>query len=365
MSLQTPSLHIAVVGAGIAGAACAASLQQAGQQVRLFDKSQGVGGRMATRRVPWTAADGSVHTLTFDHGAQTIAARGPRFRAMLARAEAAGLAARWRPRVHAAWPAAATREVWVAIPGMPALARHVAAAVPQRLAHTVQRLHRSAAGWQLVMHDGSLHGPFDQVVLALPPAQAALLLVGHHDRWADDLAALRMEPCWTLMAATDDVDWPWDAAEPARGPLAWVARNDRKPGRQGPPGVATWVAQATPVWSAAHLEADPAEVADTLCGALQTLLPSPRPGAGALRWHHAGVHRWRYAVPGQAGVDGRDCWWDAVRGLGLCGDYFGGDGVEAAWRSGDELADTMAAWIDDSAGRAAAARLAAETADAA
>ena len=187
---------------------------------------------------------------------------------------------------------------------------------------------------------------YDQIVLALPPAQAALLLAGHHDRWADALAAVCMQPCWTLMAVTEDVDWPWDAAEPGRGPLAWVARNDRKPGRSAPRGMATWVAQATPAWSAAHLEADPDEVAVQLRDALSALLPGRWADGQLRRWHHSSVHRWRYALPADGSVDGRDCWWDAELGLGVCGDCFNGGNVEAAWRSGDELADTLAAWLE-------------------
>jgi hypothetical protein len=346
LSILDPALSVAVVGAGIAGATCAASLQQAGLNVTLFDKSRGVGGRLATRRVQWTGADGVGHSAEFDHGAQTIAARQPRFRALLARAEGVGVVTPWRPRVHAAWPAPAVRDVWVARPGMPALVRYVAQGVPQRLAQTVQRLHRTAEGWQLVLADGEGAGPYDQVVLALPPGQAALLLAGHHDRWADALAAVRMQPCWTLMAATDDVDWPWDATEPDRGPLAWVARNDRKPGRSAPRGMATWVAQATPEWSTARLEASPDEVAEQLCDALRALLPGRLANGERLRWHHRSVHRWRYAQPADGSVDGRECWWDAERGLGVCGDCFNGGNVEAAWRSGDELADTVAAGLD-------------------
>jgi len=346
MSDLNDSKRIAVVGAGIAGAACAASLQEAGFQVTLFDKSRGIGGRMSTRRAAWVGADGIECTAEFDHAAQALGARQPRFRALLARAEAAGAVARWHHRVHAEWPAPALREAWVATPGMPALARHLARDVPLRLAQTVQRLHRTAEGWQLVLAGGELAGPFDQVLLALPPAQAAVLLAGHHDHWADALAGVNMQPCWTLMAATGDVDWPWDAAEPDRGPLAWVARNDRKPGRSAPRGVATWVAQATPAWSAAHLEADPSTVAAALREALQTLLPPQPAGTPPLAWHHASVHRWRYAAPAEGSLDGRECWWDADRGLGVCGDFFNGGNVEAAWRSGDELADTVAAWLE-------------------
>ncbi len=361
-STSETTARVAVIGAGIAGAACAASLREAGLAVTLFDKSRGVGGRMSTRRAEWAAADGSPLHAEFDHGAQHIQARHPRFRAALRRAAAAGVVAAWAPRVHGAWPAPVRRESWVPMAGMPALARHFIGETAVELNFQVQRLQRSRDGWRVVAVDGSTQGPFDQVLLAMPPAQAAVLLAGHHDRWADSLAALRMEACWTLMAVTQDLDWPWDAYEPdtRRSPLAWVARNDRKPGRTAPQGMATWVAHAHPAWSAAQLEASPAAVQAALSQALAAVLPM----GTKLQWHHRAVQRWRYAVPAQASASAAaaatatataaaesECWWDARRGLGICGDFLGGavasaGGVEAAWRSGDELADTVLAALD-------------------
>ena len=341
MPSHQPFRRIAVIGTGIAGAACAASLQQAGEQVSLFDKSRGAGGRMATRRAEWTDGAGRPQTAEFDHGTPWFTARHPRFVAALARAERAGAVRAWRPQVHAAWPAQTSRPGFVATPGMPALCRHLLGDLPVHTGQAVQRLQRNTAGWQLVLEDGVPAGPFDQVMLALPPAQAAVLLAGHQDGWADALAAQRMHACWTLMAVTDDADWPWDAADIDRGPLALVLRNDRKPGRQARLGQASWVAHATPAWSAAHLEAAPADVAQALAAALAALLP-----AGPLRWHHRAVHRWRYAMPAEASPLGLECLFDGEVGLGVCGDYFGAGGVEAAWRSGDELADTVCAWLE-------------------
>jgi predicted NAD/FAD-dependent oxidoreductase len=226
---------------------------------------------------------------------------------------------------------------------MPALVRHVGAGVSARLGHAVHRLQRAAGGWLLVLDDGETAGPFDHVMLAMPPAQAAALLVGHNDLWATELSTVRMEACWTLMAVTDDHDWPWDAAVPGRGALAWVARNERAPGRSPLPGLASWVAQATPAWTSAHLEDDAESVAEALRQALAGLLPA----AAGVQWHHSAVHRWRYALPAAAAPDRRECWWDAHRGLGVCGDFLAGGGVEAAWRSGDELADTVAAALEE------------------
>ncbi len=378
--MPTPSstVRVAVVGAGLAGIACAAGLHQGGLSVSLFDKSRGVGGRMATRRLTESPEIPEV-ALALDHGATLFGARTPRFRAVLARAEAAGAVARWTPRVHSQRPGTGPATVWTATPDMPALARHLRADLPLHLRHTVQRLQRTAAGWMLHMAEGGQAGPFDQVVLALPPAQAAALLGGHHEGWAETLRQVRMQPCWTLMAASADVDWPWDAAEPDRGPLAWVVRDDRKPGRQVPAGTATWVAQASAEWSAAHLEDSPEAVTRALCEALAALLPdrvaggvagsAARPTAGGggtsaagrrgPKWLHATVHRWRYALPAVASAapsavvqtrtnapSAPECWWDAHLGLGVCGDFLVGADVEAAWRSGDELADTLAAGLD-------------------
>ena len=349
MSIDTSPVRVAVIGSGLAGAACAAGLRSAGAQVTLFEKSRNVGGRMATRRAGWVSADGAEQSVTFDHGAQCFTPVRPRFKAVMARAVKAGSAIAWRPRLHAAWPVAAG-PCLVATPTMPALCSHLMAGATVHLNLTVRRLQRAADGAWYVATDGApLAGPFHHVALAIPPAQAAVLLAGHHDRWADALMAKRMDPCWTLMVVTDEVDWPWDAAEPARGPLAWVLRNDRVPGRTAPSGSAVWTAHATAEWSAAHLEDDAQAVSTELQSALRAQLPRTRPDGQPIRVHHATVHRWRFAGPAfdcDDSFDSDESWWDEPLGLGVCGDFLEGGGVEAAWHSGDELADCMAASIE-------------------
>ena len=342
MSFLHEPPRVAIVGAGIAGAACAAGLLCAGFDVTVFDKSRAVGGRMATRCVRWIDSDGHARSARLDHGAPFVAATRPRFRAVLRRAEALGLAMPWRVRVHAAFPSPPLRDRWVPAPDMRSLCGHLLSDVQLRLASPVTRLHRIGERWELVLADGATTGLFDQVIVATPAAQAALLLAGHGDALATSLADVPMAPCWTLMAVTDDVDWPWDAAELQSGALATIVRNDHKPGRDAANGLAQWVAHATPEWSALHLEDDPADVCDALCVELSRLLPSGQPST----WHHRSVHRWRYAMP-QFPIQGHgDCAWDAALGLGVCGDAFGDGTVQAAWCSGDELADTIAADLD-------------------
>jgi renalase len=341
--MSEPSPRIAVIGAGLAGAACARGLAEAGFAVEIFERARGAGGRCATRRATLKRddADRSGEAVSFDHGLPVLQARSPRLRALLARAARSGLLQPWAPRVHGLPPGLRPGAGWVPVPGMPALVRHWIADLPCRLESAVQRLQRGADGrWALVV-DGRATGAFDQVVLAVPPGPAAALLAGHHDVWTDALAGWAMTPTWTLMAVTDEVDWPWDVAQPPAGPLMWIARDDRRPGRGGPDGCAVWVAHADPAWSRAHIDDDPADVAEALGRALRAALPP-----GPLRWHHRAVHRWRHACPAQPAPDARPAWWDAGRGLAVCGDHLGGGDAEGAWRSGDELADQMAAELE-------------------
>lgn len=336
---RTEPPRIAVIGTGIAGAACAARLLGAGFDVSAYDKAPDVGGRMAARQAEWTDSSGVAQRVVFDHGAPHFSAESPRFRAVLGRAEALGYVARWEQSVYADFPAASRRTVVVGTPDMTRLCRHLLNGVPLQLGHAVRRLQRGAAGWELALEGLAAEGPFDRVVLALPPAQSAMLMAGHQDDQAHALDAVGMTPCWTLMAVTDDFDWPWDAAAPEQGPLAWVVRQDRAPGRRAPPGIAQWVAHATPAWSADHLDDDPAAVADELCAALRQLVPSGRPA-----WHHVSAYRWQHAYPEHETPSGIECGWNEALGIGVCGDFFGGGSVEAAWCSGD----AVAAAVEDS-----------------
>src|SRR3954462_2611646 len=69
-----PARHIAIVGAGLAGIACARTLVQAGHRVTVFEKALKVGGRGARRDTPFG---------TFNHGAQYFTVRVTRFQQAL------------------------------------------------------------------------------------------------------------------------------------------------------------------------------------------------------------------------------------------------------------------------------------------
>lgn len=315
----------AVVGAGLAGLACARTLAAAGVAVRLFDKGRAPGGRLATRRAE--GPDGQ--RLAFDHGAQYLTARGAGFAALLA--------------THATpWPAVADRDAFVPSPGMSALPRALAAGLELEASRSVVGLERSGAGWILHHHAGDLArgpapaspaetaGPFDSVAVAVPHAQAAPLLPAS---LAEALAPVRVAPCWALLAAFAEPLRLPDTVRPDAGPVAWAARDSAKPGRTAE--AECWVVHAGPGWSREMLERRAEEVAPALLGAFEALAgPLPRP-------LHLAAHRWRYALVERP--LGAPCLIDRALRIGAAGDWCLGARAECAWESGSALAAALLA----------------------
>lgn len=332
--------QVAVIGAGIAGASCAQVLMQAGHAVHVCDKSRGPGGRLATRHVEWVDQCGQACTTRLDHGAVGFTARSEAFQTFVDHALHAGWLATWSPALApGSLPLDGGTPLQVPVPDMPELCRRLLDGAVATWSHAVDGLHKGPAGWQLEA-GGERHGTlFDAVVLAVPPAQAAPLLSPHRRDWARRASVAAMQPCWTLMGVASEPEpaaMGWDLSRPPTGPLAWVMRNDARPGRVRVPGQAHWVAHARAGWSRRHLEQPPDWVLLQMQAALADCLGRP------VDWHHCAVHRWRYALPqAQRGAPAEPCWWDAAQGLGVCGDFFGGSGVEGAWLSAQSLSAAL------------------------
>lgn len=102
-------MRIGIVGAGMAGLACAEELTSLGHEVRLFDKGREPGGRMSTRRIPTSAGEAN-----FDHGAQYFTVRDDAFQQKVAAWISEGAAAPWPP---------AGSDAYVGVPAMNAPVR--------------------------------------------------------------------------------------------------------------------------------------------------------------------------------------------------------------------------------------------------
>lgn len=306
-------MKVAIVGAGIAGLACAQRLSDCGVAVALFDKGRRPGGRLTTLRI----AEGE-----WDFGAPYFTASSPQFAAQAQRWELAGAAAPWP---------SGPRGAWVGVPGMASLIEAGAATLPVQFGAHVLRIDNDATGWTLAGPDLRA-GPFDVVVIAVPCEQAAALLAVHDLAMAQEAASVRSVPCWSVMAAFDEPLPSLPDTIREHGAIRWAARNNSKPGRDKRE---CWVIHGSSEWSKQHLDAQPAQVAQDLLQALARISGQSLPEPTFLK-----AHRWRFALPlGQRGKP----LWNADRRLGACGDWCVEAEIEGAWRSGVELAAQIAA----------------------
>ena len=303
---------IVIIGAGMAGLACARRLSDAGLASIVLDKGRGIGGRVATRR----AGDRQ-----FDHGAQYVNAHGPEFAAMLH-----GLG-----DAVAGWQDGKGRTHSVGVPGMSAIPKALGAGLDIRQNARVTHMVQDGDGWALHLDTGTMRAA--RIVMTVPAPQVADLLGAGH-QLVDALSPVRLAPCLTLMAAVT-APAPFITRQDADDALSWIAQDSAKPGR--PQGGATqWVAQAGEAFSRTHLEETSAEMTARMLPLL-----CDRLGVSLDRVTHASAHRWRYARVTQA--LGQPFLRSPDATLYLGGDWCIGPRVEAAWTSGTAIAEDILA----------------------
>ena len=319
------ALTVAIIGAGVAGAAAARALKDAGHVVTVFDQAPAAGGRLTTLH------EGE---LRFDHGAQYFTVRDERF-ARWARAWwQERVVTQWRGTVEGEPPREHPHELvrLVGAPGMDSIVKRMLLDLDVRFGVEVAGLTRDGTRWRLLDAGNHALGEFDVAVVATPsPAAAALVDPTSYalaSRIRDEVV---MAPCWAVLAHfPESPGVEWDASFSTVGPLAWLAKNSSKPERPVVPGE-SWVLHASAAWSRAHLELEPEAVVPMLMDAFFATT-----GARKVVPSFTKAHRWRSALTQKA--LGQACLWDEEKRLAVCGDWCLGPHLEAAFLSGSAAA---------------------------
>ena len=318
MSTSRSQPTVAVVGGGIAGAACARALLAGGIGVQVLDRGRAAGGRLASRTLSGRRVD---------LGASYCTARDERFVEVVDDWVARGLARPWTDTFHVADPdgLGATKRGPVrygAPAGLRSLVEDLLVGTPVRLRTTV-----TAVGPGPTV-DGTA---YDAVVLALPDPQAARLLDAS---LADEVAAVEgrvWEPVLAVAAGWDERSWDavFDGCfVDGSDVLGWVADDGRRRGDGAP----VLVAHSTSPFAARHLD-DPGAATDVVVLATAGVLGIDEPPA----W--TSVQRWTSARP--AGPRDAPFHLGPAR-VGLCGDGWGSPKVETAYLSGRLLGEQLA-----------------------
>ncbi len=342
--------EVVVVGAGVAGLCAASELVQAGVRVIVLEKSRGVGGRMATRRIG---------EAVFDHGAQYFTIRGRAFGNVVGDAHRAGVVAKWcdgfaraaeagdGPRGVIAPAGEDLAACWRGVRGMTDLAKRIveatagvageAGAFEVRTAAKVVAVGSDGQRVRVAMENGEPLLAAAAIVTSPAPqsldlfrSEGGCLAAGGGGTDPDavrKLEAIRYDPCFAAMLV---LDRPSNVPSPGgvrfdAGPIAWVADNHAK----GISPVPCLTIHASPSFSAAHFDDPPEAVMDRLVEAARPWID----GDPAMVIRERSLHRWKFSLAARTEASPMVAVSNAPP-IVCCGDGFGGGRVEAAASSG-------------------------------
>jgi predicted NAD/FAD-dependent oxidoreductase len=347
-----------VIGGGIAGLSAAGALAAAGRRVLVLDKSRGVGGRMATRRIGGAVCD---------HGAQFFTVRTGEFATVVEDAVRAAAVAEWcrgfsrdgsigvdgsgageigagdgHPRYRGGrgmtdlpkWLAARLGEWGDAVEIRTAAKVASIAAANGGVRITIDR---EGGGSEIIAASGVVLTP--PVPQALELMQAGGLLAGGSvDQEAiESLRTVDYDPCFTALLVLDRpslvpppgaiqfaAHTPGPVAQ-MPGPLAWIADNQQK----GISTVPALTVHATSRFSREYFDTPLDEVGAMLIAAVSPWID----GDPATAIVERSVHRWKFAAPTTI-LPERCVAVSMVPLVVCCGDAFAGPRVEGAATSG-------------------------------
>ncbi|MBD2564925.1 MULTISPECIES: NAD(P)/FAD-dependent oxidoreductase [Nostoc] len=325
---------IAVIGAGIAGLVCAQQLSQAGYSVLVVEKSRGLGGRLATRRLHGTLAD---------HGACYLKPKGELLGRFVEILRSRHILEVWTEEVYELTAGAPLSEPknrsprYVAPEGMSAIAKSLAPGLEILLNQRVIAITpTSEDSWHLALESSNEELTVKALVVAIPAPQAVMLLEPLGESildavFLDNLRSVEFYPSISAIAGYPPTSQPlpqWKALTFVDdADLAWIGLDSSK---RSNPQQPHFVVQSSADFAQRHLESQDLQPAGQYM--LQRAAGSlSLPWLNMPEWMQ--VHRWRYAFPSRP-------WHEAFLSAGTplplvcCGDWCGGNLVESAMVSG-------------------------------
>lgn len=349
---------VAIIGAGLAGLTCAQQLYQAGYRVVVVEKSRGVGGRVATRRL---------HNTRADHGLPCLQTQGKLSQQLIEILVQSGILQTWTDTIYelnVAKPESSvfTRSLfrgiggeqdvalqlntditcYIAPTGMTAVTKFLTTGLDIWLNHRVEAMTLTQEQtWHLTC-DASDDIPktliAKSVVVAIPAPQALMLLepiaeMGLSPEFLNRLRSVEFNPCLSVIAGypvgtRHELPLPtWKACRLLNdADLSWINLDSSK---RSDNETSIFVLHSTAEFAQQYLDVQDLNPAGQrlLSRAAQLLIPALDIPA----WFQ--VHRWRYAFPSQPL---HQDYLDAETSLPLicCGDWCGGSLIESAMNSG-------------------------------
>ena len=325
MNSKIQNKKIAIIGAGISGLTVAKELAKLNEIV-VFDKSRGIGGRMATRRV-----DG----YHFDHGAQFFTAESEEFKELCQKAKSDGIIEEWNcnfaeitgNKINKKCQFGNDKAHFIAKPQMNSLCKYMGKDLNILLSKKISSVNFDNSKWTLKTLENEIFEDFDYLILAIPSHQAVNLIPANF-KYFDIVANIKMYGCFTLMLGFhEDINLEFDAALVKESNISWISVNSSKPER--PKGLSL-VVNSSNKWADENIEEELEIIKEKMITSLKEII-----NFDFNNIDYQNIHRWSYA--NAALRKGDKSLFDKSLNLGICGDYLISGRVENAFLSGLDL----------------------------
>ena len=327
-------MKIAIIGAGLAGLTVAKELHKLGHKVRVFEKSRGVGGRLANKRLTWGQAD---------IGAQYFTARDQRFKAQVNDWLDEGVVKPWaftpfRVTDNGLTTSQDEQTRYVGVPKMNTIAHSLAFDLNITFQTHIKQPIKTPKGWTLQLIDGSkLEESFHWVIISSPIEQSKSLLKS--TSLINEFPEISHEPCWALALATKGVVNAQLQGIFGDRIVSWVSRLSARPQRDIQEDFDDlWMLHFSSEWSLQHGKDTTQNIVEIGLNWLNEKLSDFQKQPLSVMQHHQ--HYWRYARI-KKGACIHQPLMDKHLQIGLVGDWLNGGRVEGAFLSAMDFMDAF------------------------
>ena len=352
---------VVIIGAGISGLTAAQHLNQHGYRVLIIEKSRGLGGRLATRRID---------NQPVDHGCRFFSPFEQDDSEILAQLLQREVLVPWNLSCYdlnaqgELYPCKDDGTYYVAPRGMTAVAKFLASNLTIHRRCRATRVQFNGASWTIQWENalGQTETTETRAVVAAIPAPQTLPLLGQSKQYSPmdpllrGLATVEFDPVITVMAGYSLAETPvlspnknstsgpsthqpgWMIFGHHHATLRWIGLDSSK---RSHPHHAVVVIHSTPGF-ASKFFGHPllAEAGRALLNAAGSSL-----GAGFASPSWQQTHRWRYGFVRHP--HNGDCFsQNDIPGFMACGDWCRGANVEAAFRSGRKAAENTMGFLN-------------------
>jgi renalase len=305
---------IAIIGAGFSGLVLANELKtNRNFEITFFEKSRGIGGRMATRyNEKWE----------FDHGTPFFEAKNSQFVNFLQPLIQSDIIAKWRPKItnNSMIHINDDIEYYIGTPKINSLPKALSNGFNIQFETKITKMERQENKWHLTDDQSRKYGGFDFIITSTPPAQTYDILPDSCS-YKGTLPTYEMLPQFVCLFGFDELKTNFDIMQVQNSKIETIVLNHTKNGRSSKPSV---VVYSSVKWSEENVNMDKNEVGRELLSELEHLLNTTP--------QMIQTHRWLYSRP-KAKSDLLTLV-DHNLNIFSCGDWLSTGTIEGAFLSG-------------------------------